>query len=150
MLISYPAFVIIFLKFIGFLWHICKKSKDWGAIVKNQYVFQGVLWTYVSKNLDLGTLLQKISSLSLAVFSLFSVKIFAHKSISTCESCKDRIWKNICLFRVFRSKWACLINKTLKSQKLYTYWLTLIHIHAYDCRFINEIGSFEPKLSFIK
>ena len=150
MLISYPAFVIIFLKFIGFLWHICKKSKDWGAIVQNQYVFQGVLWTYVSKNLDLGTLLQKISSLSLAVFSLFVLKYSHISQFPLVNLARIGYAKTFVCFGVFRSKWACLITKTLKSQKLYTYWLTLIHIHAYDCRFINEIGSFEPKLSFIK
>ena len=81
--------------------------------------------TLCFKELGLRNLTTKISSLSLIVLSHCSDKIFAHHSISASKFCKD-LQKFAC-FMVFGSKWACLIMKTLKNLKFYTYWLTLVY-----------------------
>ena len=56
--------------------HLLKsKNKDFGGVIaQKQYAFEGVLWSYVLKNLDIEALLQKIGFLSCIVLARRSEK----------------------------------------------------------------------------
>ena len=108
-------------------WYICKKiqNKDFGGvIVQKQYDFKEVLWSYVLKNLDIGSSLRNIGFVSCIFVSQRRAKKFANNLISACDFCKDM--RKFACFGSFRCKGACLTMKTMKKQKFDTYWLTQV------------------------
>ena len=87
-------------------------------------VFKAELWSYVLKNLDIGSFLQKISSLSCKFLSQRSAKnlyIIPFLPANFVRMCVNLLVSGLLVGR------KCLIMKTLKNQTFDTYWPPLLY-----------------------
>ena len=120
MQISYLTFLIL-----GIFWHIGIQVKirilETHKLKISMYFKGYCTETYVLNNLDIGTSMQKIDSLSCTVLPQRSAKQFTHNS--ALEFCND-LWKLAC-FGTFGSKRACIIMKMLNHKFDTCCWINL-------------------------